>query len=91
MIKYLKFGFGRITDYVNEDIRNGIITREEGIELVKKYDGTCDPKYIQSFSDYIGITVEEFWIQVDKSVNLNLFEKKALGKYIPKFEVGVGL
>ena len=35
MIKYLKYGFGRISDYVNEDIRLGMISRDEGIELVK--------------------------------------------------------
>lgn len=91
MIKYLKFGFGRVADYVNEDIRIGRMTREEGISLLKRYDGKCSPKYVESFSDYIGITVEEFWQQVDKSVNTTLFKKKALGEYIPKFEVGRGL
>lgn len=91
MIKYLKLGFGRIADYVNEDIRNGRMTREEGIILNTKYDGKCSDAYIKSFSDYIGITVEEFWQQVDKSVNTELFVKEGLGKYKPKFEVGVGL
>ena len=91
MIKYLKYGFGRISDYVNEDIRNGLISREEGIELNKKYDGSCSPKYIESFSNYIGITVDDFWKQVDKSVNLELFTKQGKGKYLPKFEVGIGL
>jgi N-acetyl sugar amidotransferase len=91
MIKYLKYGFGRISDYVNEDIRNQRFTREEGIQLLKKYDGTCSPKYIKSFSDYIGISVEEFWKQVDLSVNTDLFIKHGLGKYEPKFEVGLGL
>lgn len=90
-IKYLKYGFGRISDYVNEDIRIGRITREEGIELVKRYDGTCSDKYIESFTNYIGITVDEFWAHVDKSVNTQLFHKKGLNNYIPKFEVGVGL
>lgn len=91
MIKYLKYGFGRIADYVNEDIRNGRMTREEGIALNTKYDGKCSDVYIKSFSDYIGITVQEFWLQVDKSVNTELFVKEGLGKYKPKFEVGVGL
>ena len=91
MIKYLKFGFGRISDYVNEDIRLGRMTREEGILLNKKYDGACAPKYIKSFADYIGITVEQFWNQVDKSVNTELFERDDNGDWIPKFEVGVGL
>ena len=88
MIKYLKFGFGRVADYVNEDIRNGRMTREEGIRLNEQYDGKCADHYIESFSRYIGITVEEFWLQVDKSVNTDLFVKEGLGRYIPKFRVG---
>jgi len=90
MIKYLKFGFGRVTDYVNEDIRNGRMTRDQGILLNEKYDGKCADHYIESFSRYIGITVEEFWLQVDKSVNTNLFVKEGLGQYKPRFKVGVG-
>lgn len=91
MIKYLKFGFGRITDYVNEDIRKGRITREQGIALTERYDGTCSERYIASFCEYIDITTREFWEQVDKSVNIRLFIKEELGKYTPKFKVGVGL
>ena len=45
MIK-CKYGFGRATDYVNEMIRLGDLTREEGIEIVTKYDGRCSSKYI---------------------------------------------
>lgn len=91
MIKYLKYGFGRITDYVNEDIRLGRMTREEAIELTKKYDGSCSPKYIKSFCEYIEITETQFWEKVDQSVNKDLFEKDSNGKWVPKFEVGVGL
>ena len=91
MIKYYKYGFGRMADYVNENIRNGLITREEGIILNVKYDGKCSLEYIKSFCNYLGITLEEFWKQVDKSVNSDLFTKKGLGEYLPNFKVGVGL
>jgi len=91
MIKYLKYGFGRISDYVNEDIRNGRMTRDEGITLCERFDGTCSAQYIESFSNYIGITVQQFWEQVDRSVNNKLFMKEGLGRYTPKFKVGVGL
>lgn len=91
MIKYLKFGFGKVSEYVNEDIRNKRLTREQGIKLIKKYDGKCSSKYIKSFSKFIGISEDEFWWQVDKSVNRNLFVKKNTGDYEPLFEVGIGL
>ena len=34
MLKYLKYGFGRTTDYVNEDLRRGRLTRDEAISLL---------------------------------------------------------
>jgi N-acetyl sugar amidotransferase len=91
MIKYLKFGFGRITDYVNEEIRNYRMAREYAIELVEKFDGKCAEKYIDSFCEYIEISKLDFWKQVDKSVNQNLFMRDSFGKWVPKFKVGVGI
>lgn len=88
MLKYLKFGFGKITDYVNEEIRACRMTRTEAIYLVEKYDGTCGSEFIDSFTKYIGITTEEFWNHVDNYVNTELFRKNGLGKYERKFEVG---
>jgi N-acetyl sugar amidotransferase len=91
MIKYYKYGFGKISDYANEDIRNGKLTLQEAIELVEKFDGKCNEYYIKSFCEYIGITINEFWEHVDKSVNENLFERGSDGKWKPKFKVGTGL
>lgn len=91
MIKYYKFGFGRVSDYVNEDIRFGRITREQGVELVEKYDDACSDGYIASFCDYIGITVHKFWEQVHASVNRDLFRIDDRGRIVRKFQVGVGL
>lgn len=91
MIKYYKYGFGRVTDYVNERIRSGDMTREEGIQLVEKYDDSCSNDYIKSFCDYIDITVEQFWKQVNKNVNPDLFTVTADGKIKKKFKVGKGL
>lgn len=61
LLKYLKFGFGFVTDEVCYYIREGKMNRREAAELVKKYDGKCDVKYIQDFCDYIGINLDEFW------------------------------
>lgn len=89
MLKYLKFGFGFASDEACYDIREGRISREDAIWLVKEYDGKCGEKYIEKFCDYIEITKDEFWDTVDKFVNTKLFTKVAKGKYVPKFEVGV--
>ena len=90
MLKYYKFGFGFATDEACYDIREGYISRDEGINQVKEYDGRCGKKYIKDFCEYISITVDEFWRVVDVFVNKKLFEKDSkTGKWKPKFEIGV--
>jgi N-acetyl sugar amidotransferase len=37
-MKYVKFGYGRASDHACKDIRSGLMTRAEGIEMVRKYD-----------------------------------------------------
>ena len=89
MIKFYKYGFGRVTDYANEEIRLKRMTRDEAIYIVNKYDDACDEKYIKSFCSYIDISVLQFWEQVRKSLNKNLFEINKEGKIIRKYKVGV--
>lgn len=91
MIKYYKFGFGRVSDYTNEAVRSGSMTRAAGIDLVSRYDDACDPKYIAAFCDYIDLSVDAFWDQVHRSVNRDLFDVARDGTITRKFEVGVGL
>lgn len=89
MIKYLKYGFGKTTEYVNEEIRKGSLTRAEAVTLAHKYDGLCSEVYVQSFCDYMEMTTAEFWNVVDGFVNKKLFAKDAEGKWRPLFKVGV--
>jgi N-acetyl sugar amidotransferase len=91
MIKFYKFGFGRVTDYVNEEIRLGRISRLEAIELVEHYDDACGKNYIEDFSKYIGINVDQFWLKVHASVNRDLFNIDSNGRITRRFKVGVGL
>jgi len=91
MIKFYKFGFGRVSDYANEEIRNGRMSREKAIKLVEKYDDACSEKYIASFCDYIEISVDDFWKQVHKSVNKELFTIQFDGSIRRKYKVGIGL
>tara|TARA_B100000029_G_scaffold158076_1_gene153425 strand:- start:677 stop:1813 length:1137 start_codon:yes stop_codon:yes gene_type:complete len=66
MLKYIKFGFGLTTDQACVDFREKKISREESIDLVKKYDGKCSDSYIEKFCDYIEITKDEFWKTAEK-------------------------
>lgn len=89
MIKYYKFGFGRASDIVNESIRLGEISRNDGIEIVKKYDGVCDNSIIASYCSYVGIEITEFWEIVYSYTNRELFDiKKGVLRPIRKFKIG---
>jgi hypothetical protein len=56
----IKFGLGRASYDASQEIRNGKITRQEGVDLVKKYDAEFPHKYFQDFLNYIGYDNNEF-------------------------------
>jgi len=62
----VKFGIGRATYDAAQEIRNGKITREEGVQLVKKFDQEFPKKYFTEFLEYIGITEDCFTAVIDK-------------------------
>ena len=91
MIKYYKFGFGRVNEYCNEAIRNKLITRNEGIKLIEEYEGKISEKYIKEFCKYIDISLIDFWDNVKKGVNKDLFKIEKNGQIKRIFKVGIGL
>ena len=91
MIKYYKYGFGRVTDHVNEAVRGGLMSRDQGVKLVEEYDGSCAPAHIESFCEFIDFSVKDFWKHVRASVNRELFDVHQNGRITRRFKVGVGL
>ncbi|MFA6414390.1 MAG: N-acetyl sugar amidotransferase [Candidatus Paceibacterota bacterium] len=57
---FIKFGFGRATYDASQEIRNGEITREEGVALVKRFDGEFPERFIDELLGYLSITEKEF-------------------------------
>jgi hypothetical protein len=58
-LKYVKFGYGRCTDHVCKDIRAGLMTREQGMELVRRMD-PIKSSDLRRWLDYVGMTEGEF-------------------------------
>jgi len=83
-MKYPKFGHATATDYASRFIRYGIITREEGIRLVKKHDHLLDPLAVRDFCNFCNYTESEFWRIVDKHYNKEIFEKNETGEWVLK-------
>jgi len=80
-LKFVKYGFGRATDHANIDIRNQRITREEGLELVKKYDGKYPHFGVNSFIEYSGMSKIEIDSIIDNFTNPILFKQNKDGSF----------
>lgn len=57
---FIKFGIGRATYDAAQEIRNEEITREEGVALVKKYDGEFPERFAEEIFEYLSISEKEF-------------------------------
>tara|TARA_R110001592_G_scaffold79795_2_gene238370 strand:- start:16361 stop:17521 length:1161 start_codon:yes stop_codon:yes gene_type:complete len=64
-LAYIKFGIGRTTSDAAHEIRDDKIERDEGIALIKRYDGEFPAKHYQTFLEYCNITDEQFWEVID--------------------------
>jgi N-acetyl sugar amidotransferase len=83
---FIKFGIGRATYDSYQEIRNEKITREEGINLVKKFDAEFPKRYFKEFLDYIDISEKDFWKTIDKFRSPHLW-KKVKKKWILKHQI----
>lgn len=73
---YLKRGYGRATFQASVDVRNGLMTREEGIELARKIDSER-PGALDYYLEIAGMTESEFFSLMEaqrheKLVQLNV-------------------
>ena len=75
-LTFIKFGLGRASYDAAQEIRNEKITREEGVNLIKKYDNEFPKKYFKEFLEYIEITEKDFFSTVDKFRSPHLWHKK---------------
>ncbi len=82
----LKFGHGRCTANAAREIREGYITREEGVALVHKYDTEFPELYFKEFLDYTNLTEDEFWDIAERWRNHNLWTKKG-NEWVKKYPV----
>ncbi len=57
---YIKFGIGRATYDAAQEIRSGDITRDEGVALVKRFDGEFPERFADEIFRYLSITPKEF-------------------------------
>ena len=71
---FIKYGIGRATSDAAHEIRDGHITREEGVALVHKFDGEFPRKYWSECLDYLALTETEALEIIDGWKSLELWD-----------------
>jgi N-acetyl sugar amidotransferase len=84
--KFIKFGFGRATDHACLHIRRGRLSRQMGMEIVKRMDGKFPWEYLgKSLAETLrplGMTTDEFIKVCDRFTNKKIFKRDASGALI---------
>ena len=84
--KFLKFGFGRVTDLACLYVRRGRISRDEALTLVKNHDGNFPWEYLGKPLGEIlrplNMSIEDFETICDKFTNKRIFLKDHNGTLV---------
>lgn len=75
-MQFIKFGFGRAVRDTSRFIQNNRMTREEALEIVKKYDGEYPERNLSEVIKYLNMTISEFTEIIDKHRNNEIWENK---------------
>ena len=86
-LAYIKFGLGRATSDSAHEIRDGHLTRDEGVQLVRKFDGEFPIKYFKVFLEYCNISEDYFWDVIDSWRSDHLWGKDSDGNWKLKHNV----
>ena len=72
---YIKFGIGRCTSDAAHEVRDGDITRDEAVALVKRYDGEVPLKSLTVTQEYLGMENNHFWQAVNRFRNERIWKR----------------
>ncbi len=79
---FIKFGIGRATYDASQEIRNMHLTREDGIALVKKFDGEFPDRYFEEIMKYLEINPDYFRSELtDRFRSPHLWGKNEKGEW----------
>lgn len=79
-IKFLKYGYGKVTDHACREIRLKRLTREEGIAMVQRYSEK-KPSDLPAFLDWIGMEEKELFAGIDAHRDPAAWQKKSSGEW----------
>jgi N-acetyl sugar amidotransferase len=79
-IKYLKYGYSKVTDHATREIRLKRMTREEGIDMVQRYT-EVEPNDLQVFLDWIEMDRKEFMTKIWDRRDSSVWSKSSNGSW----------
>lgn len=77
--KFVKFGFQRVTDIACRYVRDGVLTKEQALKLIKEQDFLCDSASKRDFCRAVNITEDFFDEIVERHANKELVVKDING------------
>ena len=84
--KWFKFGFTRLFDNLSLEIRNGRLSRDEAVDIVKQSGEERPEDDIKELCGFLGITADHFRSIEDSMRNPNVWSKNTHGTwFIPNF------
>ncbi len=84
-LKWHKFGFTRLFDNLSLEIRNGRITREEAIAIVRSRGDETPHEDIEKFCSFVGISKNHFFEIADSFRNRQIWQRQNGKWVIPDF------
>ena len=85
-LKWYKFGFTRTYDNLSIEIRNGRMTRNQAIEIIRELEDETPYKDIEQFCNFSGIKKSKFMEIAERFRNHNIWKQDANGIwYIDNF------
>lgn len=80
-LKWHKFGFTRLFDNLSLEIRNGRMTREQALAVVRARGDQTPHEDIEKFCAFVGITAEHFFEVIEKFRNREIWVRRD-GKWV---------
>ena len=84
-LKWYKFGFTRLWDNLSLEIRNGRMTREEAVRIIRDRGDETPGEDIAKFCSFVGITVARFFEIVETFRNRDIWKQEGGTWKLPGF------
>lgn len=82
-VKFMKHGYGKVSDHASRDIRLKRISREHGISLVEKYQ-FIEPKSLSTFLEWIDMSRADFMAIVNSFRDKKVWGENSAGEWYLK-------